>query len=119
MTPPRVTVLIDYRARPDRLETAITELDRLIATVVETEPDCSGIRLLQDPEDPARLLLCEEWTSREAYLGPHFQTPHLRDFIARAPAFLAGPPEIRFWNVKAEHPGGQALSGGARPGRAT
>jgi quinol monooxygenase YgiN len=119
MTPPRVTVLIEYRAQPDRLETAITELDRLIATVVAEEPDCFGIRLLQDPEDPARFLLFEEWASREAYIGPHFQTPHLQDFIARAPAFLAGPPEIRFWNLKAEYPGMQVPPGGARPGRAT
>lgn len=103
MTPPTVTVLIEYRAQPDQIAIAVAELDRLIATVVATEADCSGIRLLQDPADPARILLSELWSSREAYLGPHFQTPHLQAFIARAGSYFAGPPVIQFWTVTSEH----------------
>ena len=100
-----VTVVIEYRARPDRQEQAVTELDALVATVVAAEHDCFGIQLLQDPADPARLLLIERWSSQAAYQGPHFQTPHLQSFIARAAEFFAGPPEIRFWVTKSEYPG--------------
>lgn len=57
MTPTRVTVHIEYRAQPDQVDRAVTELDDLIATVVATEADCFGIRLLQDSQDPAKLLL--------------------------------------------------------------
>ena len=70
--------------------------------MVATEPDCFGIRLLQDSADPERVLLVERWSSREAYLGPHRETPHLQAFIAGAAAFLAGPPDIQIWRERAE-----------------
>ena len=92
-----VTVVIEYRAVPGSMEQAISQLDALVATVVATEPDCRGIRLLRDVADPARVLLVEEWTSREAYLGPHFQTPHLTAFKAKAAALFTGAPKIEFW----------------------
>jgi quinol monooxygenase YgiN len=102
MTMSTVTVLVEYRALPGQVERALAEIEGLVATVVETEPDCLGIRLLQDSADPERLLLVERWSSREAYLGPHRETPHLRAFIAGAAAFLAGPPDIRIWRELAE-----------------
>jgi quinol monooxygenase YgiN len=98
-----VTVLIEYRALPEQIERAVAELDALIATVVRLEEDCFGIQLLQDDADPARILLYELWSSREAYEGPHFQTPHLQAFIARARDLFAGPPVIQFWHLRAEH----------------
>lgn len=98
-----MNVLIEYRALPGRVERAITELERLVTEVVQKEPDCFGIRVLQDPADPERLLLAELWSSQEAYLGPHFQTAHLQTFIAGAAALFAGPPVIRFWRERSEH----------------
>ena len=95
-----VTVVIEYRALPGAVELAIAEMDALVATVVAAEPDCRGIRLLQETDDPVRILLIEEWTSREAYLGPHFSTPHLTAFKAKAAALFAGAPKIEFWREK-------------------
>ncbi|HYG67907.1 MAG TPA: putative quinol monooxygenase [Anaeromyxobacteraceae bacterium] len=92
-----VVVLISYRAQPGREDAATRDLAALIATVRSIEPDCLGITMLRDPSDPTRLLLHELWTSREAYLGPHMQTPHLRAFRERAGAYFTGPPEIAFW----------------------
>ena len=97
-----VTVLVAYRALPGQLERALSEIEALVATVVATEPDCLGIRLLQDTADPERVLLIERWSGREAYLGPHRETPHLQAFIASAAAFLAGPPEIQIWRERTE-----------------
>lgn len=93
-----VTVVITYQAQPGRGEKARDELASLIATVVSLEPDCHGIRLLQDSADPDRILLIEEWTSQEAFTGPHMQTPHLQAFMQRGQEFLAGPPELTFWS---------------------
>lgn len=90
-----VTVVLSYQAQPGASEAARRELVELVTTVERLEPDCRGIRLLVDPADPHRLLLIEEWASAAAYTGPHMQTPHLRAFIGRAGAFLAGPPDIR------------------------
>jgi quinol monooxygenase YgiN len=98
-----VTVVIAYMAQPGKEAAAREALDALIATVVETEPDCLGIRFYQDPEAPARMLLDEQWTSVEAYFGPHFETPHIRAFIAGAADLFAGPPEIRTWALVAEY----------------
>jgi quinol monooxygenase YgiN len=41
--------------------------------------------------------LVERWTSREMFLGPHMNQPHIRSFIQSASAFLTGPPDITFW----------------------
>lgn len=90
-----VTVVVSYQAQPGASDRARRELVELVTTVERHEPDCRGIRVLVDPADPHRLLLIEEWTSTEAYTGPHMQTPHLQAFIGRAGAFLAGPPDIR------------------------
>ncbi|MEO8195444.1 MAG: antibiotic biosynthesis monooxygenase [Thermoanaerobaculia bacterium] len=98
-----VTVLIEYQALPDQAANAVARLERLVATVVREEADCFGIRLLEDSADSTRLLLEERWSSQEAYLGPHFQTAHLQEFIADAAALFAGRPGIRFWRCRSEH----------------
>ena len=91
-----VTVLIEYRALPGREIVTQKELARLVAIVVENEPDCSGIEVLRDQDDGTRIVLYERWASREAYAGPHMRTPHILEFIAKAPDFMAGPPAITF-----------------------
>ena len=96
-----VTVLVVYRAHAGKAADGLSALTCLVATVVAEERDCLGIRVCRSLDDPDRILLLEEWTSRDAYLGPHFQTPHLKEFIAGAPALFAGPPEISFWGPAA------------------
>lgn len=99
---PPVTVVILYRSQPGKADVALTELAALISTVVATEPACLGIVLHQDVDDPTRFLLYERWADKESYVGDHMQTPHIRAFIGRAGAYLAGPPEITFWRSVAE-----------------
>ncbi|HYD51247.1 MAG TPA: putative quinol monooxygenase [Gemmatimonadaceae bacterium] len=91
------TIVIAYRALPGQADRAREELATLIDVVVREEPDCQGIHLHQDAADPHRLLLIEYWASADAFTGPHMQTPHLRAFMERSRAFIAGPPEITFW----------------------
>ena len=96
-----ITVLIRYQALPGKEDEALALLSELIATVVREEPDCLGIELFTYDADPGRILLNETWTSREAYLGPHFQTPHLKAFIEAASAVFADAPDISFWELRA------------------
>ena len=91
-------VIVGYRALPDQVDTAKREISNLIATVQSVEPDCGGITMLQDATDPSRITLIEHWPSREIFLGPHMQQPHIQSFIQSAGAFLAGPPDISFWH---------------------
>jgi quinol monooxygenase YgiN len=94
-----VVVVITYQSQPGQSARTLSELRALVGTVVATEPDCGGIRIHHNPDDDTRVLLYERWSSREAYLGPHMQTPHLGAFMARAREFLAGPPTIEFWRL--------------------
>lgn len=92
-------VIINYRALPDRVDAARQAMDDLIGTVLGREPDCGGITFLQDADDPTRFTFIERWPSRDHFLGPHMQQPHIQTFIQTAGAFLGGPPEISFWQV--------------------
>jgi quinol monooxygenase YgiN len=91
-----VTVLIACTIVPDKMDLARQEFTAIIRTVVTNESACRSIRLQQDLDDPHRLLLIEEWDSKEAFTGPHMQTPHMQAFLERAQGFLAAPPEFRF-----------------------
>lgn len=90
-------VLVNYRSLPEHADRARREIASLVASVQAREPDCGGITMLQDACDPTRFTLIEHWPSRESFLGPHMQQPHIQSFIQSAGAFLVGPPEISFW----------------------
>lgn len=92
-----IFVIIHYRALPGREQTALQELTDLVAVVRAAEPACTGITIVHSEGEAGRIMLIETWASREAYLGPHLQTPHIQAFKQRAGGFMAGPPEITFW----------------------
>lgn len=97
------TVIVKYRALPDQVEIARQEIAALVATVLASEPECGGITMLQDTADPTAFVLIETWPSREQFLGPHMQQPHIQAFIQSAGRFLAGPPDISFWQPVLVH----------------
>ena len=93
-----VVVLVEYRVREGQEAVALQRVARLVADVRAHEPQCDGIRILQQQDDPRRITLVEVWPDRAHFLGPHMQQPHLQAFIAEAPALFDGPPAISFWN---------------------
>ena len=92
-----VTVVITCQIQPGKAEIAREEFSAIIKTVVNNETACHGIDLHLDLDDPNRLLLIEYWDSKEAYTGPHMQTPHMQAFLQRAQEFVAGTPDFGFW----------------------
>jgi quinol monooxygenase YgiN len=92
-----ITVMVSYRLLPNQVQSALRALESLVSTVLTMEPACKGIEVLQDDADQTRITLLERWTSRDEFLGPHMQQPHIRAFISEAGSFLGGPPEITFW----------------------
>ncbi len=92
-----ITVMVSYRSLPNQAQSALRAIETLVATVLAGEPACKGIEILQDDGDPTRIILLERWTSRDEFLGPHMQQPHIQSFIREASSFLGGPPEITFW----------------------
>src|SRR5688572_5704229 len=91
-----ITVLIACPIKPDKIDDARREFTSIIATVAANEAACHGIRLHEDVDDPHRLLLIEEWDSKEAFTGPHMQTAHMQAFLQRAQSFVSAAPEFRF-----------------------
>jgi quinol monooxygenase YgiN len=98
------TVVITCQIQTGKVELARQEFSEIIKTVVANEVACHGIDLCFDPEDQNRLFLIEYWDSKEAFLGPHMQTPHMLAFLQRAQAFLAGTPDFGFWRLLASAP---------------
>jgi quinol monooxygenase YgiN len=92
-----VTVVITCAIRPDQLATANRELAAIIRTVLAEEPACHGIRVHEDPRNPQRLMIIENWDSEEIFTGPHMQTPHMQSFLKKAECFLDGVAEFGFW----------------------
>lgn len=90
---------VGYTALPGRVDAARQAIAALVGTVLAKEPACAGIAILQGADDPTRITLIERWSSRELFLGPHMQQPHIQSFIRKAGEFLAGPPDITFWKA--------------------
>lgn len=91
-------VIVRYRALAEQVETAKREIAALVASVLAAEPECGGITMLQEAGDATLFTLIETWPSQQVFLGPHMSQPHIQAFIQSAGAFLAGPPDISFWN---------------------
>lgn len=91
-------VLVKYKSQPAKEGMALSSLKELI-TQVKNEPNYVNIVIHADPIDKTNILLYEEWSNEDYYKGEHLQTPHLQKFMVDARAFLAGPPEITFWNI--------------------
>lgn len=91
-------VLIKFKALPDKGALAVTELKKLFEQV-KKEPNFVRITMHVDPNDPTNILLYEQWESLVYYQGDHMKTPHLTAFVVSSEGFLAGPPDISFWEV--------------------
>jgi quinol monooxygenase YgiN len=64
------------------------------------EAGCISYVLLQNNADPTDFTFVEEWES-EAALEAHLGSPHLTASLAKIPALLGGPPDIRRYSVVA------------------
>ena len=95
-----ITVLVKYKTQPDKFDEAVSALNALILEV-KKEPNFIIIKMLVDPEDKTNILLYEEWSDEEYYKDDHMNTAHLQKFMDEARSFLAGPPEISFWQMNA------------------
>ena len=96
---PNIVVVVRYIAQPGMAPDALTSVRELVTTVLDTEPACAGIEILQDLDKPEAITLIERWPDQATFLGPHMQQPHIQAFIQSAGAFLAGPPDISFHSI--------------------
>jgi quinol monooxygenase YgiN len=85
------------KVKPEtRAEAAQAALKMAKATLAEA--GCKTYGFYADLEDPNTFLIFEVWEN-EAALAQHFQSPHMAEFNAAIPRFLAAPPSIDRYDV--------------------
>jgi quinol monooxygenase YgiN len=87
-----VVVVASLQAKPGREATFEQELRKLVAPT-HAEAGCLLFAAQRHADDPTRYCVIERWTSQEA-LDEHFQTPHIRDYLARTEELLATPTQV-------------------------
>mgnify|MGYP001231048594 CR=1 FL=1 len=97
-----LTVLVKYKSQPEKEGEVLAALNALILEV-KKEPYFVNIKMLVDPADKTNILLYEEWSDETYYKGDHMNTKHLQKFIGDSRNFLAGPPEISFWELNSNY----------------
>jgi quinol monooxygenase YgiN len=95
MSKKAITVVATFQAKPGKE----TELKKaLISLVAPTrkEVGCINYDLHASPEDPAKFLFHENWTSK-AHLDAHLQNTHVQVLLPRLNELAVGMPEIKIW----------------------
>jgi quinol monooxygenase YgiN len=90
-----ITVIATFQARPGKESELRTVLLGLLAPT-RKETGCLNYDLHQAPDDAARFLFHENWTSK-AELDAHLQTPHLKALVSRVDELCTAFPEIKIW----------------------
>ena len=94
-----ITVLLKFKAQPEKGERAVSEFVKLLDKV-KKEPHFVAIKLHVDPEDNTNILLYETWEDQAYYTTEHMNTTHLQAFMEDSKNFLTGPPDVSFWKVE-------------------
>ena len=90
-----ITVVATFQARPGK-ETELK--NALIGLVAPTrkEAGCLNYNLHASPEDPAKFLFHENWTS-QAHLDAHLKSAHIATLLPRVDELCVAFPEIKIW----------------------
>ena len=90
-----ITVVATFQAKPGQE----AELKKALLTLpgpTRREAGCLNYDLHASPEDPAKFLFHENWTSQAA-LDAHLQSPHIAALLPRVDELCTGFPEIKVW----------------------
>lgn len=79
-------------AKPGQ-EAVVAEALVGLVTPSRAEAGCIAYEVCRMKEDPAQLVVLEEWESQEA-LDEHMATPHFQGFLAQVGDALAGDPRL-------------------------
>lgn len=95
MSAKAITVVATFQARPGRE----TELKKALSSLVaptRKEAGCINYDLHILPEDSAKFLFHEIWTS-QAHLDAHLQSAHIKALLSRLDELCVAVPEIKVW----------------------
>jgi len=95
MSTKTVTVVATFQARPGKEAELKRALTGLVAPT-RLEAGCLNYDLHILPEDPAKFLFHENWTS-QAHLDAHLQSPQIKALLPRVEELCVAFPEIKIW----------------------
>jgi quinol monooxygenase YgiN len=90
-----ITVVATFQARPGKEAELKKALIGLVAPT-RLEAGCLNYDLHVRPEDLAKFLFHENWTS-QAHLDAHLQSAHIKALLPRVGELAVGLPEIQIW----------------------
>ena len=90
-----VTLIALFQAKPGQEIELRNALMRLVAPTRQ-EAGCLNYDLHVSPEDPAKFLFHENWTSK-ALLDAHLQSAHIKALLPRVEDLCVASPEITLW----------------------
>jgi quinol monooxygenase YgiN len=90
-----VTLVVTFQARPGK-ESELREMLLGLLAPTRKEAGCINYDLHAAPDDPAKFLFYENWTS-QAHLDAHGRTPHIQNLRARLDELCAEPLKLNFW----------------------
>ena len=90
------------RVDPADIDTAMS-LGATMSGASLAEEGCSAYGFWQDPADPGRVRVFEEW-SDQAALDEHFATPHMGDFMAGLGQLKISDMELSKYEVSDKSP---------------
>jgi quinol monooxygenase YgiN len=90
-----ITVVATFQARPGKESELRNALVSLLAPT-RKEIGCLNYDLHQSPEEPAKFLFYENWTSKAA-LDAHLQSEHVKALLPRVDELCTAFPEIKVW----------------------
>jgi len=95
MSAKTITVVATFEAKPGKEAELQQALIGLVAPTRQ-EAGCLNYDLHVLPEEPAKFLFHENWTSK-AHLDAHLQSPHIKALLPRVPELAVAKPEIKIW----------------------
>ena len=96
----KVTVVATFKAKAGKEAPA---RDAILACVAPTraEAGCINYDLHISTEDPSKLMLYENWVSKQA-LDEHLEMPYLKELLGKADELFAEPVGIALWQMISE-----------------
>ncbi len=95
MSAKTITVVATFQARPGQEAELKKALIGLVAPTRQ-EAGCLNYDLHALPEDPAKFLFHENWTS-QAHLDAHLQNTHVQALLPRVGDLCVAMPDIQIW----------------------
>ncbi len=87
-----ITVIARVRAKPGK-EKELREALLALVEPTRAEASCGNYDLHESIERPGLFFFHENWSSKDG-LAQHFETPHIKNTLAKTEALLAEPFEI-------------------------